>query len=364
VNSLEKLTHSIFSQPTAPYKEGWVLTRIKKELTKRKISYFEDNVGNIVAGIKSKKQLKKSSYISLMAHTDHPGFHVIKKINSKLLLAQWHGGHPPKMNGAKVRLHNPHLPEKSFTGKVITVDKKHALKIKLNKALQTNPLNLFGAFDFPGYKKVKSKIVTRAADDLAGCVIIISVLEKLKNKKVIGVFTRAEEVGFKGALHLLEQKTLALNTPVISLEASRTLPGARLGKGCVIRLGDKRSLFDSDIIKQIDEAAERLQKKKKIKFQRRIMDGGSCEATACRSYGVPAAGIAVPLFNYHNQRPDGKSGPEMIHLYDVDVAIQLLIETCRDFDHQKLDKVRKALSSAYKKQMPMLNKTMRFKERE
>ena len=55
---------------------------------------------------------------------------------------------------------------------------------------------------------------------------------------VYGVFTRAEEVGLVGARLLAEANTLPKNTLVVSLESSRSLPGAEIGGGPVIRVGD------------------------------------------------------------------------------------------------------------------------------
>lgn len=36
------------------------------------------------------------------------------------------------------------------------------------------------------------------------------------------------------------------------------------------------------------------------RHQRRIMDGGACEAMAATVFGIPAIGLSVPLGNYHN----------------------------------------------------------------
>ncbi|MFL6712285.1 MAG: hypothetical protein ACJ8LN_05095, partial [Sulfurifustis sp.] len=67
------------------------------------------------------------------------------------------------------------------------------------------------------------------------------------------------------------------------------------------------------------------------KYQRRIMDGGTCEATAATVYGLPAIGISIPLGNYHNQGleggPDsrGQNGPspEFVHQDDIDGMVAL-----------------------------------------
>jgi len=44
------------------------------------------------------------------------------------------------------------------------------------------------------------------------------------------------------------------------------------------------------------------------RHQRRVMEGGACEATAATAWGLPAIGVSVPLGNYHNQGFEG--GPD------------------------------------------------------
>jgi endoglucanase len=67
------------------------------------------------------------------------------------------------------------------------------------------------------------------------------------------------------------------------------------------------------------------------RHQRRIMDGGTCEATAAMVCGLPAIGISVPLGNYHNEAYEGAPGiaatrgpaPEFVHLDDIDGLLRL-----------------------------------------
>jgi endoglucanase len=92
----------------------------------------------------------------------------------------------------------------------------------------------------------------------------------------------------------------------------------------VIRLGDKASLFDTRLTRQLDAAALKCSKKfRGFKVQRRIMDGGTCEATVFNLYQIPCTGMAVPLGNYHNQRKDDRPGPEYIDLRDVERGVRL-----------------------------------------
>lgn len=332
MKTIETQLKDVFSHPTAPYREGWVLSYLKIELKRLKIPFFQDQWGNILAGVKNKNLLKKSKRLALIAHTDHPGFHIISGISKNIYKAQWHGGHPPKVKGAKAAIYHPHLFNIKTRGIFLTnIDKKGFFKIKVLNPQFSVTKQCFGAFDFPAFSKKKTRITTRVADDLAGVTIILSVIERLTpklRKHFLGIFTTAEETGFKGTMGLLYSGILGSHNTAISLEASKQIPDAIIGKGPVIRLGDRRSLFSQKVIGQIDEAANML--KNKVMFQRRIMNGGTCEATPFNMLGVACGGMAVPLGNYHNQKPNGKPGPEIIDLKDVENAVKILLQVYKN----------------------------------
>jgi endoglucanase len=197
------------------------------------------------------------------------------------------------------------------------------------------------------------RLYTKAADDLVGCFAIVSTAldlfsggkkkgskKKAKNTNFLGLLTRAEEVGFIGAIAHFDLgwlKGSKRTLMAVSLETSRTLPGAEIGKGPVVRLGDRYTVFDPGKLRVFTELAE---KTLPGRHQRRIMDGGSCEATAATVFGVPSIGISVPLGNYHNQcfegGPDSRAAlgpaPEFVHLDDV----QGLLELCKAILKPKL----------------------------
>jgi endoglucanase len=125
----------------------------------------------------------------------------------------------------------------------------------------------------------------------------------------------------------------------VSLETSRTLPGALVGKGPVVRLGDRMTVFDAANLYLFSKLAQEALPER---HQKRIMDGGRCEATAAISYGIPSIGISVPLGNYHNQSfeggPDslGENGPapEFVHRDDI----RGMLDLCRALMRPKLGK--------------------------
>ena len=98
---------------------------------------------------------------------------------------------------------------------------------------------------------------------------------------VIGLISRAEEIGFRGALAATAAKALPAKSLVISLETSRELPGVKMDEGVILRVGDKTSIFDTKAMRFLGElCAELRNRDKRFRFQRGLMSGGTCEATA------------------------------------------------------------------------------------
>ena len=154
-------------------------------------------------------------------------------------------------------------------------------------------------FDLVDFELDGECIRMRALDDRAGCGSILAALAVLSKQPapgdVYGVFTRAEEVGLVGARVMGEAKTLPLETLVVSLEASRTLPGAEIGGGPVIRVGDAGYTFSAEAESALIKARETLQARPEgFKVQRQLMSGGVCEASAFALHGYRTTGIAFP----------------------------------------------------------------------
>jgi endoglucanase len=147
---------------------------------------------------------------------------------------------------------------------------------------------------------------------------------------VIGVISRAEEVGFHGALTVAASRRLPKDSLVISLETSRELPPVKMGQGVIIRVGDRTSIFDSTATRFLTEVAASLQKRKSaFRFQRALMSGGTCEATAYQEFGFRTAAVCVALGHYHNCAPGARIAAEFVSLSDARGMLQLLAESAR-----------------------------------
>ena len=345
----------LLSQPTAPFRERHVARHLTTLFDRWGVPFFEDPAGNLVLGAESARDYRqrlgaraKEPLRLFIAHMDHPGFHGVRWLAPDRLAVRWHGGSPVKhLTGARVRL----VSDDGIVGAgriARAVPNAGGWAMRSAEVRVTGGLGrgrgrpraaaLYGGFDFraPVWEE-GGHIYCPAADDLVGVFAIAETARLLwrgaeaGRRPFIGLLTRAEEVGFVGAVGHLELGWLQRRRrPVVavSLEASRTLPGAEIGKGPVVRLGDRRTVFDADGLRVLSEAAWTGLRGR---HQRRIMDGGSCEATAMTAWGVPAIGISVPLGNYHNQgfeggpdcRGAGGPAPEFVSPDDVDGLLRL-----------------------------------------
>ncbi|MBI5460584.1 MAG: hypothetical protein HY941_00175 [Gammaproteobacteria bacterium] len=359
-----KFLFELLRQPTAPFREQAVRAFAEAALSTWNIPHGRDPHGNLLVGVRDaadyRRLLRERSDVPVrlfIAHMDHPGFHGVRWLDERTLAIAWHGGSPVKhLRGARVWLSagSGYLGE-GVLSKVVLHPKGYAIQTAEVRCADARVYqaarrarDLFGGFAFraPVWRSGQ-RVYTKAADDLIGVFAILQTARALYRRAgttrppFIGVLTRAEEVGFVGAIaHLELEWTAARRRPVVavSLEASRTLPGARIGKGPVVRLGDRRTVFDAGGMQLLSELAER---RLPGAHQRRIMDGGSCEATAATAFGIPTLGLTVPLGNYHNQGLEGGAdcaraqgpAPEFVHLSDV----QGLLTLCRALMDRDLD---------------------------
>jgi endoglucanase len=325
-SELLHLLDKLLPLPTAPFHERFVSEFLRGELKTAGLDFTVDVYGNIIAGADGEPSL------ACVAHMDHPGFE-IAEAGDLAADALWFGGVDPKyFYGARVVVYGQDsgaVRARGVVRKIVKNDQGRVenVQLRLNRSVAPGD---FGTWDLVPFRRRGELIHTKGADDLVGCAAILTLLKELKKRGrrigVRAVFTRAEEVGFIGTLAMIRSGALPRSTKIISVETSKALPGVVLGGGPVIRLGDRGSMFDHRMVLFMDGVARDLrQRDRRFRFQRRVMDGGTCEATPYRINGYIAGGIAIPLHNYHNQ---GKTriGAEAVHLKDAEGAVRLLVE--------------------------------------
>jgi endoglucanase len=317
--------------PTAPYHEWGVLDAIRGELERGGIPTRTDAFGQVharVSGGAAKRAL------IFAAHTDHPAFEIIEA-SGKTGKARVLGGFRQRVfpSDVAVTVHED-AGSASFAATlsdpVTDIQPLHnsttVCRIRGERPLA---IGQFAVLDFPSADVAGDEIRMRAADDLAGCALIVSVLLALRTERaphdVHAIFTRAEETGLYGARLAAEDGLLPHDAYVVSVEASRALPGAEAGKGIVVRAGDFHNTFSNEAERYLRVARERLAERG-IPTQRALLIGGTCEASSFVRLGWKATGIALPNVNYHNAAPDGGFAPEIVRLGDLLSGIALGVE--------------------------------------
>jgi putative aminopeptidase FrvX len=301
-DDLLRILQPLLECPTAPMFESAVRAEIERQLGGvRGLELQADQYGNLIAWYGGERP--KYAFV---AHMDHPGWQL--------------------------------RPVRRFLGGVPQ---------SLQDKGQVREFGDFGMWDFPAFRLDGDRLYSRACDDLIGCATIIATLQTLfangSAASVAGVFTRAEEVGFIGAIHLAKSKVLPLDATVISLETSKEIPPAKMGEGPIIRVGDRTSIFDP----QITDFLVGVAQKEKSGFQRCLMSGGTCEATAFQLYGYRSAALCIALGNYHNCTPDGRIDAEFIDIGDLEglIALCVAIGTAEETAEIAREALRKRLEA-------------------
>lgn len=186
-----------------------------------------------------------------------------------------------------------------------------------------------GTWKVEAYRRRGSRIHARACDDLAGVAAVLAALDALRDApvRVHGLFTRAEEGGFHGAIAAAHAGTIPRDVVILAVETSAWKgTRARMGRGAVVRVGDKVAIFDPHVHQWLWGVARDLAAKGPWKYQRDLLDGGTTEATYYLAAGFRAMGLSLPLGNYHNRKGERQIAPEIIDEGDAASLARLLIE--------------------------------------
>ncbi|ROR32723.1 endoglucanase [Inmirania thermothiophila] len=320
---------ALLACPTAPTREEAVAAWAAGWLEAAGVPWCRDAVGNLLVGEASPAAWRarvRVHGVVACAHMDHPGLVGRRWRRDGTLEARWLGGGPlGRLAGARVWLAaggrilaRGVVREAGRPGRGGT-----PLRVVPDEPLERPAAALSGGLDFePAAWRRGARLYARAFDDLAGVFAVVCAAVRRRRAPPPGLLTRAEEVGFVGLVGHLERHGPLEDAVLVSLEASAAGPGARPGGGPVVRLGDRSMVFDPGGCEALARLARRVLGAGG--FQRRLMDGGTCEATAAQAWGGAAAGLAVPLVRYHNQGADGAPAPESVHVADLAGLVRLV----------------------------------------
>ena len=336
-----KLLTEICSIPTAPFAEEHVVRYIERFVAaRRKLALSRDRHGNLLIEFKTHARSKRPRWL-FAAHMDHPGLVATKTLDRRTLEAAFRGWvQIDYVRGTRVRFFEEDDREiagtvtdaTSSTHDRLTVPDRVVVRVSGTVTPGTP-----GMFD-QGAGRVRGKrFLSRGIDDQGGIASALAMLDALQSKppaSPVGVLlTRAEEEGFVGAVAaVLKPQLLKRSDRIIAIECSAMQPYAPQGKGVIIRVGDKTSIFNSALTYFLTQQAEQLSTKdKSFAFQRALMPGGTCEATVYDAYGYTSAAVCVPLGNYHNMdREKQRIGPEYIDVSDFQSMAKLFVHVARN----------------------------------
>ena len=336
--------------PTAPLHEQVVARHLARATQALGLTARLDPYGNLFVSCRQGSKGRAGGKpgvrpLALVAHMDHPGV-AVTHAGGRQVSADVLGGLAASVLAPETPLRLYHddwsTPARILQYLPPAGGMRAALRLEAEDDV---PEGAFGMLDLPGCVRIGDFLAMRAADDLAQCACLLLTAERLASTDdaidVTFVFTRAEEIGLVGASLVAQSGSLAHDTIVISLECSRALPGAELGHGPVIRVGDAVQSFHPEGEALLIAARDQLLRaqvrptpaERPLEVQRQLMSGGSCEATAFQAYGYVATGLALPLGNYHNADSNGHAAPEYIHMRDLLGAVDLLLAAVAEAGH-------------------------------
>ncbi|MCZ6834337.1 MAG: hypothetical protein O7G85_01050 [Planctomycetota bacterium] len=361
--------HEITALPTAAGHEDRVIAYIKNWMkTRKNLKLRSDKAGNlIIEHAKRSSAVKRAKPIYITAHLDHPAFVVKRRLDAKTIELEFRGGvDDPYFENAKIEIFDDE--DRVHKATITKLDGKakpfKLIEAKLSGAGASIKPGDVGRWAFTG--KGKTPMVDRqgifhtpACDDLAAAASALGAMDVMRNRKGLEhvglIFTRAEEIGFVGAIEVCERKSVPRSARLICLETSRSFSDSPIGGGPIVRVGDRISVFDPRLTNRISAImTKHASKNPKFKWQRKLMAGGACEASCFSAYGYESTCLCLPLGNYHNRRDIDEVlagqrpalvGPEYISVDDFHGLVEMLIVTCTKLD----DDTSKGLMSVMKK---------------
>ncbi len=349
----KKLAYKLSNASGISGHENEVKQIIKKELTPLVDSFSSDNIGSLI-GIK--KSTKDAPNIMLAAHMDEVGF-IVKQIDDKgfIKFAPVGGWWSQVLLGQRVKVVNskgeeyigvigstpPHILPKEQRDKVVQIDemfidlgvkdKKEIIKAGIKVGDMIVPDSL--AMDMLN----EDFVLGKAWDNRIGCLMLIEIMKKLKNKQlncnVYAVATVQEEIGLKGA-----KTTANVVNPDIALALDTGIGGDTPGidpQKAEAKLGDgpQFTLMDAGMIihNGLKEYIYNIANKNKIALQPEILLGGSTDAASINisGNGVPSTCISLATRYIHSHN-------SIISKTDFDQAVKLVVKMIENLDNKTI----------------------------
>lgn len=338
-----KLLKKICETPGAPGFEKKIREVVIKEIKPLCDRIDIDNMGNVVAFKKGKKNKK----VMVAAHMDEIGFIVTHIDDKGFVFFHTLGGFDPKtLTSQRVIIHGKKDVIGVMGSKPIHVMSPEE-RTKMPKTTDYFIDCGMSKKDVEKYVSVGDAITReREFIELGDCVncksldnrvsvfVLIETLKKLKGKSIpydlYGVFTVQEEVGIRGAnvsaLKIQPDFGFGLDTTI-----AFDVPGAKpqemvtkLGEGAAIKIMDSSTICDYRMVNYMKEVAT----KNKINWQPEILPAGGTDTAGIQRMtagGSISGAVSIPTRHIHQVI-------ETIHKKDLEGAINLLTACVNSLD--------------------------------
>ncbi len=347
--------------PTAAGHEQQVIDWIERWAANRPhLTLDRDAHGNLTLAPRQRWGTGEAP-VYITAHLDHPAFVIERVLDDDRVELSFRGGvMDDYFEDAPIVLYRGN--ERTVSGRIVEKAEgehepfKRWIATVEGGAQPMRPGDV-GVWDLPAQEIIDGVLHTNACDDLAAVAAALAALEELclaadEGAQLLDtrvLFTRAEEIGFVGAIGASRDATMPHDARVIALENSRSFDDSPIGGGPIVRVGDRVSVFSPELTGAVAKVAEEIaggpaqvtaaQKQSEAptwRWQRKLMAGGACEASVFCAYGYQATCVCLPLGNYHNmadltavqagtntERP--RVGREHIALSDFFGMVELLV---------------------------------------
>lgn len=301
--------------------EGEVSNYLISKLSQHADEVKRDNLGGVYAIKKSKNSHAKT--VMVAAHMDEVGFMVTKILPNGFLKFETLGGFREDVLLAQ-KFTVTTFENKKFTGVIASIPKHFVSGKEQNVKISEMTLDIGattaeevrewgireGAFVTPktDFERLSEhRIMAKAFDNRYGCVMIVELLEQLKDVELdcnlVVCATVQEEVGLRGA-------TIAANminpdlclvvdcSPANDMDGNKSANG-RLGDGFLVRLMDRTMILRPNLREKIVALAE----ENNIKYQYFTSPGGTDAGAIHQARnGIPTAviGICGRYIHTHN----------------------------------------------------------------
>lgn len=367
-----RLLHELTALPTVAGKEDRVVAWVTAWVKRRKnLRLRRDEYGNLLITQAQSSRPKETASVKpvfLTAHLDHPGFVVRRVLDGRKVELEFRGGVRDECFPDKeVELFDAN--DRVYYGRIESMETTvpfRTILLRMNRTAPSLMAGDIGRWRFRGRGRrpvvAKGLFYAPACDDLAGAAAALSVLDDLRRRKGFShtgvLLTLAEEIGFVGAIGAARSGLVARDARLICLENSRSFRESPIGGGPILRVGDRLSVFSPGLTNRLGQILrEHERNHPEFRWQRKLMPGGACEATAFAEFGYEATCVCLPLGNYHNMtdasqpegmKPTGGIGPEFISVADYAGLLEMLRICIQNMD-VKQTSFREALEARFDK---------------